>query len=43
MAERTLVWDAFDYVFEAKRRRIRPIRIYRNPLILALQYKRPPA
>jgi len=39
MAERTLIWDRFDYIFEAERRRIRPVRTYRNPLILALKYK----
>jgi hypothetical protein len=40
MAERTLIWDSFDYIFEANRRRIRPIRTYRNPLLLALEYKK---
>jgi hypothetical protein len=39
MAERTLIGDGFDYSFEADRRRIRPIRTYRNPVFLALQYK----
>jgi hypothetical protein len=39
MAERTLIWDAFDYIFEAKRRRIKSVRTFRNPLILALKYK----
>ena len=42
MAERTLVWDVFDYVFEADRRRmgrIRPVRTYRNPLFLAREWK----
>lgn len=38
MAERTLVWDVFDYVFEADRRRIRPIRTYRNPIFLAREW-----
>ena len=38
MAERTLIWDEFDYVFQAsryQRRRIKPTRAYRNPLVLA--------
>lgn len=35
MAERTLLWDMFDYVFDADRRRIRPIRTYRNPIFVA--------
>ncbi|MEI6634195.1 MAG: hypothetical protein WCP22_10315 [Chlamydiota bacterium] len=38
MAERTLLWDVFDYVFEADRRRIRPIRTYRNPIFLAREW-----
>jgi ParB-like chromosome segregation protein Spo0J len=39
MAERTLIRDRFDYILEAERRRIGPVRTYRNPLILALKYK----
>ena len=42
MAERTLVWDVFEYVFEADRRqmrRIKPIRTYRNPIFLAREWK----
>jgi hypothetical protein len=39
MAERTLIWDTFDYVFEAERRRIKPVRTYPNPLLLARKYK----
>jgi len=38
MAERTLIWDVFDYIFEADRRRmgrIKPIRTYRNPIFQA--------
>jgi hypothetical protein len=38
MAERTLLWDVFDYIFEAVRRRMRrikPIRACRNPIFLA--------
>jgi hypothetical protein len=38
MAERTPIWDVFDYVLEADRRRmgrIKPIRTYRNPIFLA--------
>lgn len=38
MAERTLLWDVFDYVFEAARRRIRVIRTYRNPISLAREW-----
>ncbi len=38
MAERTLLWDVFDYVFEADRRRIKPIRTYRNPIFLAREW-----
>ena len=38
MAERTLLWDVFDYVFEADRRRIKPIRTYRNPVFLAREW-----
>jgi hypothetical protein len=38
MAERTLLWDTFDYVFEADRRRIKPIRTYRNPIFLAREW-----
>jgi hypothetical protein len=38
MAERTLLWDVFDYVFEAERRRIRPIRTHRNPIFLAREW-----
>jgi ParB-like chromosome segregation protein Spo0J len=40
MAERTLIWDRFDYIFEAERRRIKPVQTYRNPLLLALEYKK---
>jgi hypothetical protein len=43
MAERTLVWDVFEYVFEANRRRmgrLRPVRTYRNPIFLAREWKR---
>jgi hypothetical protein len=39
MAERTLIWDVFDYIFESDRRRmgrIKPIRTYRNPIFLQL-------
>ena len=41
MAERTLVWDVFDYIFEADRRRmgrIKPVRTYRNPIFLAREW-----
>ena len=41
MAERTLIWDVFDYIFEADRRRIgriKPIRTYRNPIFLAREW-----
>ncbi|MCX6353950.1 MAG: hypothetical protein NTZ78_03460 [Candidatus Aureabacteria bacterium] len=38
MAERTLLWDVFEYVFEAARRRIRLIRTYRNPIFLAREW-----
>lgn len=41
MAERTIIWDIFDYLFEADRRRmvsIQPIRAYRNPIFLALEW-----
>ena len=43
MAERTLIWDEFDYVFQATRRRLErlsPIRNYRNPLFLAREWKK---
>ena len=40
MAEQTLVWDVIEYVFEADRRRMRPVRTYRNPVLLALKWKR---
>lgn len=43
MAERILVWDEFNHVFEAKRyqpRRIKPIRSYRNPLFLAREWEK---
>ncbi len=43
MAERTLIWDVFDYIFEADRRRIariKPIRTYRNPIFLAREWKK---
>jgi len=36
--ERTLLWDVFGYVFEADRRRIKPIRTYRNPVFLAREW-----
>lgn len=42
MAERNLVWDVFDYTFEAGQRRIgriKPIRTYRNPFFLAWEWK----
>jgi hypothetical protein len=38
-----LIWDVFDYIFEADRRRmgrIKPIRTYRNPVFLAWEWKR---
>ena len=41
MGDRTLIWDVFDYVFDADRRwkgRIRIIRTYRNPLFLAREW-----
>ena len=41
MAERTLIWDVFDYIFEADRRRrgrIKLIRTYRNPIFLAREW-----
>jgi len=38
MAERTIVWDVFDYVFTGHRRRINPIRTYRNPIFLAREW-----
>lgn len=38
MAERTLLWDVFDYIFEADRRRIKPMRTYRNPVFLAREW-----
>jgi hypothetical protein len=37
MAELTIVWDVFEYVFEEDRRRmtrIKPVRNYRNPIFL---------
>jgi hypothetical protein len=43
MAELTLLWDTFEYVFEADRRRmgrIKPVRTYRNPVILAVEWKK---
>ncbi len=43
MAERTLIWDVFDYIFEADRRRmgrIKPIRTYRNPIFLAREWQK---
>jgi len=40
MAERTLLWDVFDYVFEADRRRIKPLRTYRNPVFLAREWRK---
>jgi len=38
MAERTIIWDTFNYVFESDRRRIKPIRTYRNPIFLAREW-----
>ena len=41
MAERTLIWYVFDYIFEADRRRmgrIKLIRTYRNPIFLAREW-----
>ncbi len=41
MAERTLIWDVFDYIFETDRRRrgrIKPVRTYRNPIFLAREW-----
>ena len=41
MAERTILWDVFNYVFETDRRRtgrIRLIRTYRNPIFLAREW-----
>ena len=38
MAGRTILWDVFDYVFEAARRRIKLIRTYRNPIFLAREW-----
>jgi len=41
MAEQTLIWDVFDYIFEADRRRrgrIKLIRTYRNPIFLAREW-----
>ena len=41
MAERTLIWDVFDYIFDVDRRRrgrIKPIRTYRNPIFLAREW-----
>jgi|GEM_PF-608335 len=41
MAERTLIWYVFDYIFEADRRRmgwIKPVRTYRNPIFLAREW-----
>ena len=43
MVERTLIWDAFNYVFEANRlqkKRIKPIRTYRNPIFLAREWEK---
>ncbi len=43
MAERTLIWDVFDYIFESDRRRmgrIKPVRTYRNPVCLAREWKK---
>lgn len=42
MAERTIIWDVFDYIFEADLRRmgkIRPVRTYRNPIFLAREWE----
>ena len=39
--DRTIIWDVFDYVFDADRRRkgrIRIIRTYRNPIFLAREW-----
>lgn len=41
MAERTIIWDVFDYIFEADRRRmgrIKQVRTYRNPIFLAREW-----
>ena len=41
MAELTLLWDVFEYVFEADRRRMgrtKHVRTYRNPLFLAREW-----
>ncbi len=41
MAERTLIWYVFDYIFEADRRRMgwrKPVRTYRNPIFLAREW-----
>jgi len=35
MTERTLVWDVFGCIFEAERRRIKPVWTFRNPIFLA--------
>jgi len=50
MAERTLIWDIFDYIFEADRRRIgrlpagqagiKLIRTYRNSVFLAREWQK---
>jgi biotin operon repressor len=42
MAERTLIWDVFEYIFESDRQRmgrIKPIKTYRNPIFLARKWK----
>ena len=41
MAKRTLIWDIYEYVFEADQRRlgrISTIRTYRNPIFLAREW-----
>jgi ParB-like chromosome segregation protein Spo0J len=43
MAEQTIIWDVFDYIFEADRRRmgrIKPLRTYRNPVFLAREWEK---
>jgi DNA-binding transcriptional regulator YdaS (Cro superfamily) len=39
--KQTIIWDVFDYIFEADRRRmgrIKPLRTYRNPIFLAREW-----
>ena len=41
MADRTIIWDVFDYFFEAdlrRMRRIKPLRTYRKPILLAREW-----